>query len=88
MFAAAGLASSARACVSDRYRRGDATIHEAHSQPDRRGISSFLSGWCYAALAYYNLHKDDIDADIDQQIKKARELRDKGVGSHGTSILP
>ncbi len=42
----------------------------------------------HAALAYYNLHKDDIDADIEQQIIRARELRDKGVGSRKSTILP
>ena len=41
----------------------------------------------YAALAYYNMHKDDIDADIVQQIKKARELKDKAVGSRRPSLL-
>ena len=42
----------------------------------------------HAALAYYNLHKEDIDADIEKQIMKARELRDKGVGSRKTALLP
>ena len=41
----------------------------------------------YAALAYYNMHKDEIDADIVQQIKKARELKDKEVGSRRPSLL-
>ena len=61
--------------------------HERTPNQIAEGFQVSLAG-VYAALAYYNLHKDDIDADIDQQIKKARELRDKGVGSHGTSILP
>ena len=42
----------------------------------------------HAALAFYNLHKEDIDADIEQQIIKARELRDKGVGSRKSTLLP
>ncbi len=56
--------------------------------PDQiaEGFQVSLAG-VYAALAYYNLHKDDIDLDIEQQIKKARELRDKGVGSSRPSLL-
>ena len=61
--------------------------HERTPNQIAEGFQVSLAG-VYAALAYYNLHKDDIDADIDQQIKKARELRDKGVGSRKTSILP
>ncbi len=50
--------------------------------PDQiaEGFSVSLAG-VYAALAYYNLPKDDVDADINQQISQARELRNKGVGS-------
>lgn len=57
--------------------------------PDQisEGFQVSLAG-VYAALAYYNLHKDDVDADIENQITKARELRDKGVGSRRTSFLP
>ncbi len=57
--------------------------------PDQiaEGFQVSLAG-VYAALTYYNLHKDEIDTDIDQQIKKARELRDKGVGSKRPSLLP
>ena len=60
-----------------------------HSRtPDQiaEGFQVSLAG-VYAALAYYNLHKDEIDTDIDQQIKKARELRDKAVGSNRHSLL-
>ncbi len=42
----------------------------------------------HAALAYYYEHKDELDADIRQQIAKARDLKEKGVGSKGTSLLP
>lgn len=34
----------------------------------------------HAALAYYYEHKEELDADIRQQIDKARELKEKGVG--------
>ncbi len=35
----------------------------------------------YAALAYYYDHKPELDQDIRQQIAKARELKEKRVGS-------
>ena len=54
--------------------------HNRTADQIAEGFQVSLAG-VYAALAYYNLHKDDIDLDIEQQIKKARELRDKGVGS-------
>lgn len=41
----------------------------------------------HAALAYYYEHKEELDADIRQQIAKAHELKEKGVGSGGTSLL-
>jgi uncharacterized protein (DUF433 family) len=41
----------------------------------------------HAALAYYYEHKEELDADIRQQIDKARELKEKGVGGGGTSLL-
>jgi len=42
----------------------------------------------HAALAYYYEHKDALDEDIRQQIKTARELKEKRVGSRKTSLLP
>lgn len=42
----------------------------------------------YAALAYYYEHKAELDEDIRQQIAKARELKEKRVGSRGPSLLP
>ena len=41
----------------------------------------------YAALAYYYQHKQELDADIRQQIKTAREYKEKGVGSRRPSLL-
>lgn len=35
----------------------------------------------YAALSYYYEHKSELDEDIRQQISKARELKEKRVGS-------
>jgi uncharacterized protein (DUF433 family) len=35
----------------------------------------------YAALSYYYDHKPELDQDIRQQIAKARELKEKRVGS-------
>lgn len=35
----------------------------------------------HAALAYYYEHKDELDEDIRQQIRTAKELKEKRVGS-------
>jgi uncharacterized protein (DUF433 family) len=35
----------------------------------------------HAALAHYYAHKDEIDQDLREQIARARELKDKRVGS-------
>ena len=60
--------------------------HERSPEQIAEGFQVSLAG-VYAALTYYNLHKDEIDADIQQQIKKARDLRDRGVGSKRPSLL-
>ena len=41
----------------------------------------------YAALSFYHANKNEIDDDIDDQIKVARELREKRVGSRHPSLL-
>jgi uncharacterized protein (DUF433 family) len=41
----------------------------------------------YAALAYYYDHKDEMDEQIRGQIARARELKEKRVGSED-SLLP
>ena len=61
-------------------------FHERSPNQIAEGFQVSLAG-VYAALAYYNLHTDEIDADIEQQINKARELRDKGVGTRSPSLL-
>jgi len=61
--------------------------HERTPDQIAEGFQVSLAG-VYAALSYYNLHKDDIDGDINQQIKKARRLRDKHVGSGQASLSP
>ncbi|MDE2775748.1 MAG: DUF433 domain-containing protein [Chloroflexota bacterium] len=61
--------------------------HERTPEQIAEGFQVSLAG-VYAALTYYNLHKDEIDADIAQQIMKARDLRDKGVGGKRPSLLP
>ncbi|MCY4021698.1 MAG: DUF433 domain-containing protein [Chloroflexi bacterium] len=60
-----------------------------HGQtPDAMAVSYGVTlAQVYAALAYYYLHKDEIDSDIRDQIEKARELRDKHVGSRQASLL-
>lgn len=40
----------------------------------------------YAALAYYYEYRSELDASIRQQIKTARELKEKRLGS-GSSLL-
>ncbi|MCY3798131.1 MAG: DUF433 domain-containing protein [Chloroflexi bacterium] len=60
--------------------------HERTPEQIAEGFQVSLAG-VYAALTYYNLHKDEIDADIVQQIEKARDLRDRGVGSKRPSLL-
>ena len=42
----------------------------------------------HAALAYYYQHKDALDADIRQQVARAQQLKEEGVGSRGPSLLP
>jgi uncharacterized protein (DUF433 family) len=42
----------------------------------------------HAALAYYYEHKDDIDADLRQQIEKARRLKADWIAEGGTPLLP
>ncbi len=42
----------------------------------------------HAALAYYYEHRDELDADIRQQIETARELKERGVGQRKDSLLP
>lgn len=41
----------------------------------------------YAALAYYYQHKPEIDADIREQDKLAREYKEKQIGSRHVTIL-
>ena len=42
----------------------------------------------HAALAYYYEHRDELDADIRQQIGTARELKERGVGQRKDPLLP
>ena len=41
----------------------------------------------YAALSYYHAHQREIDDDIEDQIKKARKLRDEHLASGKPSLL-
>jgi uncharacterized protein (DUF433 family) len=65
-------------------------VHLYHNQtPDEiaAGYAVSLSG-VYAALAYYYEHKSDIDADIREQIEKARKLKADWIANDGTPLLP
>lgn len=42
----------------------------------------------HAALAYYYAHKAELDADIREQIAKAKDYRERRVGSSKPSLLP
>jgi uncharacterized protein (DUF433 family) len=43
----------------------------------------------HAALAYYYQHKEALDSDLREQIKRAAELKEKRVGSgNRPSLLP
>ena len=42
----------------------------------------------HAALAYYYEHRDEIDADIREQIERGEEAREKNVGNDRPSLLP
>ena len=59
-----------------------------HRTPDQiaEGFQVSLAG-IYAALAYYHLHIEDVDADIEDQIQKARRLRKEHYESGGISLL-
>ena len=56
--------------------------------PDQiaEGFQVSLAG-VYAALAYYHLHVDEIDADIEDQIQTARRLQREHFENGGLSLL-
>jgi uncharacterized protein (DUF433 family) len=54
----------------------------AHGQ-DAEGIAEWYDlslPQVYAALAYYYEHKEALDSDIRQQMKQARDLKERRVG--------
>ena len=60
--------------------------HDRTPEQIAEGFQVSLAG-VYAAFAYYHLNKDDIDADIENQIQTARRLRREHFESGGTSLL-
>ena len=59
-----------------------------HQTPDQMAVSYGVTlAQVHAALAYYYLNKEEIDTDIRNQIKKARELRDEHIASGQASLL-
>ena len=59
-----------------------------HLTPDEIASGYDISlAQVHAALAYYYEHKAELDADIQQQIKKSRDLKENRVGSRRPSIL-
>ena len=74
-----------RPCIKDTgLRVSDIVVamryHDRSPEQIAEGFQVPLAG-VYAALAYYNLNKSEIDTDIDQQIEKARKLRERALGS-------
>ena len=49
---------------------------------------SLTLGQVYTALAYYHEHKDEIDADIREDIRIGEELKAEGFGKPENSIFP
>ncbi len=60
-----------------------------HDQnPDQIAVAYGITlAQVYAALSYYYLNKEQIDADIRDQIKTARELTERHVASGQPSLL-
>jgi uncharacterized protein (DUF433 family) len=57
--------------------------------PEQIAESFSLSlGQVYTALAYYHEHKDEIDADIREDIRIGEELKAEGFGKPENSIFP
>lgn len=42
----------------------------------------------HAALSYYYAHKSELDADMREQIARARQLKDEWIARGGSSLLP
>lgn len=56
--------------------------------PDELAADYALSlAQVYAALAYYYDHKEEIDADIRQQLAFAKEAKEKGLGQRHPPLL-
>lgn len=54
----------------------------AHAQ-DADGIAEWYDlslPQVYAGLAYYYEHKSEVDADIREQMKQSREMKEQGIG--------
>ena len=65
-------------CVSD------VVMAMNYHQQDPDGIASWYGlslAQVHAALSYYYEHKADVDAEVRERIKQARELKEKQVGS-------
>ena len=60
--------------------------HDQNPDQIAEGFQVSLAG-VHAALAYYHLHKDEVDADIENQISTARRLRREHEESGQPSLL-
>lgn len=68
----------------------DVAIVKIYHGQDADGIAEWFDltlPQVYAALAYYYEHKEEMDEQIRAQTQRAKELKEKRVGSKG-SLLP
>ena len=60
--------------------------HNRTPEQMAEGFQVSLAG-VYAALSYYQLHIDELDVDIENQVQTAKRLYREHVESGGTSLL-
>lgn len=68
----------------------DVAVVKIYHGQDADGLAAWFGlslPQVYAALAYYYDHKDELDEQIQRQIKQARELKERRTGSED-SLLP
>ena len=68
----------------------DIAITKIYHSEDADGIAAWYGlslSQVYAALSYYYEHKPEMDEQIQRQIKRAEELKEKRVGNE-RSLLP
>lgn len=67
----------------------DVAVVKIYHQQDADDIAQWFNldlSQVYAALAYYYDHKDEVDADIQAQIRRAEELKEQRVGGQDSLL--